>query len=183
MISERSARLVCSEDVSLIENYHQAIADQTKMWDIHHRRECDSEGRTLFTRKQLIDMNLYFKRPAAELIFVTRSMHKKLHREMCSKGGKIGGKIVGKIVGKKYGKIAGKIGGKIGGKKTGAINGKKRSIPILQFTKSGEFIKEWPSAHEAERRLGIACSSICKCIKGRLKSVGGFVWRHAHGRR
>lgn len=157
MINTYKAKSYCSEDISLIENYHEAIADQTKMWDIHHRRECDSEGRTLFTHKQLIDMGLYLNRPAAELIFVTKSMHQKLHREMCSKGGK----------------------------KTGPINGKKgaikQSIPILQFSKDGTLIKEWPSTHEAERQLGIACSSICNCLKGYRKSAGGFVWRYAHG--
>lgn len=169
MINEISAKRFCSEDISLIENYHQAIADKNKVWDIHHRRECDSEGRTLFTRKQMVENNLYYKRPASELIFVTRSMHWKLHREIHSNGGKI------------VGKITGKINGKIAGKKTGAINGKKCSIPILQFTKDGTFVKEWPSASEAERQLGIACSSICKCFKGYRKSAGGFVWRYAHG--
>ena len=88
MISERSAKLFCSEDIALIENYHEAISDEERMWEIHHRRECDSEGRTLFTHKQLVDMGLYFNRPAAELIFVTRSTHKKLHREQCGKRGK-----------------------------------------------------------------------------------------------
>ena len=168
MINEKCAKGYCSEDIALIENYQQAIADQTRMWDIHHRRESDSEGRTLFTKKQLIEMNLYFKRPASELIFVTKSMHRKLHREMLEKCGKI------------CGKIWGKIRGKILGKKYGAINGKKCSKLILQFTKSGEFIKEWPSAHEADRHLGIARSSIGKCCKGRSKSAGGFVWRYAH---
>ena len=158
MISERIARLVCSEDVSLIENYKQAIADEEKMWDIHHRRECDENGQTLFTGKQLIDMGLYFKRPAAELIYVTRSMHNKLHREMRSNGGKIGG-------GSEAAKEASK---------------EKNSIPILQFAKDGTLIKEWPSAREADRQLGIAQSSIGKCCKGRRESAGGFVWRYAH---
>ena len=81
MINSYNAKLYCSEDISLIENYNQAIADKEKKWEIHHRRECDSEGRTLFTCKRLVEMNLYFKRPAAELVFVTRSMHKKIHRE------------------------------------------------------------------------------------------------------
>ena len=153
MINEKMAKLYCSEDISLIENYQQAISDEERTWDIHHRRESDSEGKTLFTKKQLKEMNLYFKRPASELIFVTRAMHSKLHREKMRNGGK----------------------------KNGAINGKKRSIPILQFSKDGTLIKEWPSACEAERRLGIAQSSICKCLKGRLKSTGGFVWRYAHG--
>ena len=72
MLNEYNAQLYCSEDISLIENYREAIADEERTWEIHHRRECDSEGRTLFTRKQLIEMNLYLNRPAAELIFVTR---------------------------------------------------------------------------------------------------------------
>ena len=167
MINARNAKLFCSEDVSLIENYNQAIADEERVWDVHHRRECDSEGRTLFTKKQLIEMNLYFKRPASELIFVTRSMHRKLHREICSNGGKIGGKILGK----KYGAI--------NGKKYGAIGGKKNAIPILQFSKDGTFVKEWPSAWEACRHLGIFQQSICACLKGHYKSAGGFVWRYA----
>lgn len=144
MISNYSAKRLCSEDVSLIENYQEAISDQTKVWDIHHRRECDENGRTLFTKKQLKEMNLYFKRPASELVFVTRSMHWKLHREPREKGGK------------------------------------KKSIPILQFTKDWTFVKEWPSLSEAYRQLGILPSSICWCLKGLSKSAGGFVWRYAH---
>ena len=150
MISERTAKIYCSEDLSLIENYHIAIADKEKMWDIHHRRECDDEGRTLFTRKQLIKMNLYFNRPAEELIFVTRSMHSKIHREIHENCGKIGGKI----------------------------SGKKSSVAILQFTKSGEFIKEWPSAKEADHQLGIRHSSICWCCKGKSKQAGGYIWKY-----
>lgn len=158
MINEHNAKRFCSEDIALIENYQEAIADEEKMWDVHHRRECDAEGRTLFTSKQLIDMGLYLNRPAAELIFVTRSMHWKLHRELRSKGGKIVGKIYGK--------------------KNGAINGKKCSRPILQLTKDGEFIKEWPSLSDAYRQLGVPPSNICFCLKGYRKYAGGFVWRY-----
>lgn len=160
MINEYNAKRFCSEDISLIENYKQAIADQKKMWDVHHRRECDSEGRTLFTCKQLIEMNLYFNRPASELIFVTKSMHKKIHREQMGNAGKIGGKIGG---GSEAAKEAVK---------------EKCSIPILQFAKDGTFVKEWPSAYEAERHLGIFQQNICACLKGRYKSAGGFVWRY-----
>ena len=155
MINEKSAKSYCSEEIALIENYHEAISDEKKMWDIHHRRECDSEGRTLFTHKQLIEMNLYYNRPASELIFVTRSMHWKLHREQREKCGKIGGNIGGNI------------------------SGKKRSIPILQFTKDGTFVKEWPSIRETGRQLGI--HNIWACLKGRSEYAGGYVWRYAHG--
>ena len=156
MINERSAKLYCSEDFSLIENYHQAIADKDRMWDIHHRRECDEEGRTLFTHKQLKEMKLYYKRPASELIFVTKSTHKKIHREQMQN--------------------CGKIGGKVGGKSPLRIE--KRSIPILQFSKSGDFIKEWQSAREAQRKLGIAQQSISACCQGKLKSAGGYIWKY-----
>ena len=151
MINKYYAKRFCSEDIALIENYHEAIADQTKMWDTHHRRECDENGQTLFTKKQLKEMGLYFNRPASELIFVTRSMHWKLHRELREKCGKIAGNI----------------------------SGKKRSIPILQFTKDGTFVKEWPSLREAGRQLGI--QNIWACLKGHRESAGGFVWRYAHG--
>ena len=156
MINEIQAKKYCSEDVSLIENYYQAITDKDKMWDIHHKRECDENGKTLFTYKQLIDMNLYFKRPASELIFVTKSMHKKMHREQMQNCGKIGGKI------------AGKSPSRI----------EKISIPILQFTKEGTFIKEWQSVNEACRKLGIGSSSICQCCKDKCKQAGGFRWTY-----
>lgn len=163
MINEKCAKCYCSEDIALIENYQEAISDEERIWDIHHRRECDENGKTLFTKKQLKEMNLYFNRPASELMFVTRAMHWKLHREMRSNGGKIGGKISG---GSKAAKEATK---------------EKLSIPILQFSKDWTLIKEWPSAREAERQLGISQSSICKCLKGRCKSAGGYIWRYSHG--
>ena len=158
------AKCYCCEDISLIENYHKAVWDPYEKWEIHHRRECDDEGRTLFTKKELIEMNLYLNRPASELMFVTRSMHMKMHREMCRKGGKIWGKIYGKISG---GSEAAKEAVK-----------EKCSIPILQFTKDGAYIKEWPSLSEAYRQLGIHPSNICHCLKGKRKSAGGYIWKY-----
>lgn len=49
---------------------------------------------------------------------------------------------------------------------------------ILQFSKSGEFIAEYPSIMEAERQTGISNSSICQCCKGNRKSAGGFIWKY-----
>ena len=51
-------------------------------------------------------------------------------------------------------------------------------IPILQYSKDGEFIKEWPSALEVKRVLGIHNTSIIQCCKGKYKSSGGFVWKY-----
>ena len=49
---------------------------------------------------------------------------------------------------------------------------------ILQFSKDGEFIAEYPSIKEAERQTGCHNQSICQCCKGNRKSAGGFIWKY-----
>lgn len=75
MISE-NVKKYCYEDPSLIENYELAIADNTQIWDIHHRVEtimnCSAE--------ELIAKGCYDNRPAHDLIFLTKSEHNKLHK-------------------------------------------------------------------------------------------------------
>ena len=56
------------------------------------------------------------------------------------------------------------------------------SRKILQYSKSGDFIREWTGAHEVERVLGIDNSHIIACCKGKLKSSGGFVWKYKEER-
>ncbi len=54
----------------------------------------------------------------------------------------------------------------------------KLSKPVLQFTKQGEFVAEFPSVKEASRQTKINDCSIGQCCNGRnYKSAGGFVWR------
>ena len=55
----------------------------------------------------------------------------------------------------------------------------KPKNPVLQFSKDGELIAEYPSLHEAERQTGCYPSSICQCCKGKLKSTGGYIWMYA----
>lgn len=63
-------------------------------------------------------------------------------------------------------------------KKSGKKIGKTLSKPVLQFTKDGEFIKEWESATAASRQLNIPLPNITNCINGyKYKSAGGFVWK------
>ena len=73
MISEYYAKSYCKDDISLIENYDKAIADTTKMWHCHHRRE------TIFSKADLIEIGEYYNRPACELIFLTPLEHNRLH--------------------------------------------------------------------------------------------------------
>ena len=52
------------------------------------------------------------------------------------------------------------------------------SKPVLQFTKSGEFVKEWKSAMDVERNLGYFHNNISYCCTGRYKSAYGFIWKY-----
>lgn len=56
---------------------------------------------------------------------------------------------------------------------------KSLSIPILQFSKTGEFIRKWNGTREAERELGINNGDITSCLKGRQKTAGNFRWCYA----
>lgn len=53
------------------------------------------------------------------------------------------------------------------------------SKAVLQFDNEGNFIAEYGSMREAERKLGISHSAIASCcLEGRYKSAGGFVWKY-----
>ena len=144
MINEYCVKAYCSEDISLIENYALAVADTTQIWDCHHRRE------SIYSAKDLIEIGEYWKRPAAELIFLTKAEHTRLHKKGITLS-----------------------------EATKKAIGEAHTKKILQFTKSGEFIREWSSMSEASRRLGIAKQSICSCCLGKRKSAGGYVWEYA----
>lgn len=77
MISEIMTKQYCCEDISKIENYAQAVADKTQMWQCHHRLEV--QGQFTNSRKLLIKCGMYYNVPASQLIFVTQSMHNKIH--------------------------------------------------------------------------------------------------------
>lgn len=70
MISNQHIQLYCSEDISLIENYEQAVADKTQVWHCHHRRGLDED---------LLAMGEYYHRPASEFIFLPPGDHHRLH--------------------------------------------------------------------------------------------------------
>ena len=75
------------------------------------------------------------------------------------------------------------IGGEIQGKKAVESGLLKRlsdaqRTPILQYTKSGEFIKEFVSQREAGKELNINHGNINKVLKGIGTTCGGFVFRY-----
>ena len=50
------------------------------------------------------------------------------------------------------------------------------SHPVLQFDKTGEFIAEYKSFAEAERKIGVKANLISECCKKVNASSGGYVW-------
>ena len=153
MINEEYAKKYCCEDLSLIENYQLAVNDNTQTWDCHHRGEVLPCVR--FSRDDLKKFGLYFNRPAAELIFLTPAEHNSLH----FKGIQLSEEHKKALSDAKKGVPRGPMNE--ANKK--AISEAKKGIPlseehraklskkVLQFTKSGEFIKEWSSTREASR--------------------------------
>ena len=88
MISKSSfikTRKTClCENPELIENYEQAINDDTKTWICHHRDELKvlpSGIKVRRSQEELIANGRYYKCPPNELIFLTRSEHQKLHQK------------------------------------------------------------------------------------------------------
>lgn len=61
--------------LELIENYDLAIADETQIWECHHRFEA------LFTKQELIKYNWYYDVEPNCLIFLTPAEHNSLHKK------------------------------------------------------------------------------------------------------
>lgn len=79
MINERYAHSFCKDDIAKIENYEQALNDNTQTWHCHHRLELTVNGEFAHTRSELIRANMYYARPYFELIFLTHRDHAALH--------------------------------------------------------------------------------------------------------
>ena len=163
MINEYYATKYCCEDLSLIENYELAVNDHTQMWEIHHRRE------TIYSRKDLKEIDEYYNRPSTELIFLTKYEHLRLHRIGKHHSKETKNKLSEANIGENH---------PLFGKHHSEDTKKKMSKPILQYTKDGELIGEWTGASEASRVLGINQGNITSCCKGKLNSCGGFIWKY-----
>ena len=67
-----------------IENYEKAKKDNFVGWECHHRLETHTPGgeiRTvIITAAELKALDMYYNRPASELIFLIKSEHNRLRR-------------------------------------------------------------------------------------------------------
>ena len=82
MISETNVKKYCAEDISLIENYKEAVSSK-ELYHCHHRLEIQDDK--CYFAKELKQMNLYYGRPASELIFLKAREHKDLHFDYSEK--------------------------------------------------------------------------------------------------
>jgi len=77
MICIKTVSKFCNEEISKIENYDLAIKSD-KMWHCHHRLEI-VDDKLVNSKQDLISKNMYYNRPASELIFMTSMDHRRLH--------------------------------------------------------------------------------------------------------
>lgn len=79
MISVIESKKKCKDDISLIENYEEAVNDKTNMWECHHRWELTLDGEFANSIEDLKRLGMYYHRPYFELIFLERHKHHTLH--------------------------------------------------------------------------------------------------------
>jgi hypothetical protein len=53
-----------------------------------------------------------------------------------------------------------------------------KRIPVLQYDKEMNFIKEWDSAKTAGIELNISDKHISSCMTGKRKTTHGFIWKY-----
>lgn len=82
MICENTVRKYCCEDISLIENYQEAI-NSNETWDCHHKLETELN----LSVQELINTNRYYGVKAKDLIFMPHREHVSLHNKGVSRTG------------------------------------------------------------------------------------------------
>lgn len=74
---KKTSAAFCDDSLSNIEGFEKASTDMTQWYVLHHRLETERG----LSARQLIEMDLYYARPASELIFITRKEHARIHGE------------------------------------------------------------------------------------------------------
>lgn len=206
MISEKWAKIFCSEPIELIENYDKAIADKTQTWHCHHIWETMLG----YSKEELIEMNEYYGIPACNLIFLTPAEHHRIHsignmnpfygkHHTEETRRKIGDSTIERFGLSENNPMYGKHHTEEARRKMSlkaiergkdpeyrrrqseANKGKtntSNSRPVLQYSINGDFIKEFPSTAEAERITGYRQQSIARCARGERKYLYNFIWKY-----
>ena len=162
-------RMVAQAFVPIPEQYQGMSIDEL---DVHHSNFNHNDNRE------------------SNLMWLTKSEHKKLHSESEVTKKRMSEAKKGKLFTEEHKrKLSEALKGRLLTEETKQkmsetrkgkqINRSDQSKAVIQYTKEGEFVAEYASIKEAERLTNIACQSICTCCRGKLKSAGGFKWKYA----
>lgn len=55
---------------------------------------------------------------------------------------------------------------------------KSSNKPIMQFSKNGEFIREYPSIVNAAKEIGCTKQAIQQCVSGKCETCKGYKWEY-----
>ena len=55
---------------------------------------------------------------------------------------------------------------------------RNRSFPVAQLDVNGKIVNVFYGISEAQRITGIDRPNICKCLKGKTKTAGGYKWKY-----
>ena len=156
MFNEKYLKKYCREPIENIEGYEEAVQSDEK-WVCHHRKEDDG-----YTATQLRRMNLYYNRPANELILMRDEDHRSHHHK-------------NKVVAADTKKL-------ISSKKNGMsiIHNKQ----ILQIDlKTGRVVMRYANGRQVYRRTGYAFQNISACCLGKIRSAYGYRWEFVDAHR
>lgn len=145
-------------DVAKIENYSKAVLDTSQIWHCHHRRETHylKNGKWIrrefdLTAEQLVSEGVYYDVPPSELIFLTQTQHKSLHKT--TKGKQLSEETKEKI------------------SKT-LISREHKKVLCIE---TGEI---FDSAGDAQRKTGICRGNISGVCNSYHETAGGFHWKY-----
>ena len=172
----------------LIENYDKAIADNTQVWQVHHRKE------EFYSYKELIERGEYFDIPPEDLIFLTPAEHGKID-SFCKrlsearKGKKHSEETKRKMSkarkGKKHSEeTKRKMSETRKGKHFSEEHKRKMSEAMINHKSLSKKVlcvetKEvFESAHEASRKTGLNRGNISNACRGIYKTTGGYHWQY-----
>ena len=176
----------CCEDISKIENYEEAI-NSNEVYACHHRLEThnsNGEKRLVdLTRKELIALDMYYNRPASELILMKNSEHMSLH----NKGRKLSDEHKSKIgmagIGRKYSKESRKKMSE-SEKKSWTDERRRNLREFNSIYKSKRVLcvetnEIYDSIVKAAIATGINRGQISHVVTGKNKTAGGYHWEYA----
>ena len=159
------------KDYENIENYDKAKADNFKGWNCHHRKGAD------IPREELKALDMYYNRPANELIFIKLSEHTSLHNKGKPKTeehkNKISETLKGKLAGENnpmYGKHHSEESKKkIGEKSKGKLISEAHKRILSKVHKGNKYMLGKKHSEETKKKIGEKSKGRCPSAETRKK--------------